>query len=707
MVYYLKCDIFSSGIKGENTLMNNKLRAPAVPLVVINPDLSLWSFADKLTDDCVRHWSGSKNNLLGLIEVDNRLYRFMGVAYSDNLYPETRFEAMNQVACTITPMQTVYEFECEEIKLKLVFTSPLFTDDLDVLSRPVSYVDYEILSNDGKEHTTKLAFMMNSEVGGYNHITKDVKIIIESPHGFTMGPGEDGLFDRTYDQEPAGCGYYRLYCADEGKGFVANADRFFYTSYTGSGHSIDDLKLENPGVVTNTSGFYAGWEKEYTLSPTQRIQSYMCIGFDDIYAMEYFSQRVKLYCYRNGETFDDIFKKAFDEHDKIINKAASEGQKIITLAKSVSSEYADIISLAYRQVIAAHKLTWCDDQLQFISKECASNGCVATVDITYPSMPMFLLLNPKLVEGMLNPIMRYALSNEWPYDFAPHDLGQYPKANRQVYGCRSEKTSKEHLEDPNNRDDFVYAWQMPVEESGNMIICIAAMCKAMGDYSYAKKYYDTLTKWVDYLLKCGYDPEHQLCTDDFAGRLAHNCNLSIKSIVGIACFGHITEMLGMDGKPYFDIAKMYARDWKTHADDGTHYRLAFDKEGSWSLKYNLIWDRLFGFGLFDDEIIDKEIANYKKQMTTYGVPLDNRKMWGKTDWQMWSAALRPGSDYEKMVIGAMHRFINESPSRVPFADWIECDTGKCKRFQSRSVQGGLFINLLARDGRFVGGGKNE
>lgn len=682
--------------------MMDKLRAPAVPLMLANPDLSLWSFADKLTDAPIRHWSGVRNNILGLIEIDDKLLRFMGVAFSDSYRPEERFDVMEQTSCTITPMQTIYEFQCSEIKLTLTFTSPLFIDDLDVLSRPVSYIDYEITSNDGKEHKLIFSLMMNVEAGGNTPAGNDVKIILDSPCGFTTGSGEDGLFERTYDKETAGCGYFKFRSKDEGESFVTESERFEITSFTGNPNSIENLVTENPGVTVSSSGHYAGWKKEYALSEDGIIKNYACVGFDDIYALEYFNKRIKLYCYRNGESFDDIFQKAFDEHDSIIKKAVADGKNIVNMAKAVSDKYADIISLSYRQVIAAHKLTWSDGEMQFISKECASNGCVATVDITYPSMPMFLLLNPKLVEAMISPIMRYALSDEWPYDFAPHDLGRYPKANRQVYGCKSEKTSPKHLADPKNKNDFIYAWQMPVEESGNMIICIAAMCRALGDYSYAEKYYDVLLKWVYYLLKCGYDPEHQLCTDDFAGRLAHNCNLSIKAIIGIACFGHISQKLGKDYKPYFDSAKMYANDWKIHADDGECYRLAFDKEGTWSLKYNLIWDKLFGFNLFDDEVIDKEIANYTNHMTRYGVPLDNRTMWGKTDWQMWTAALVPGSKYEKDVIEAMHCFINETTSRVPFSDWIVCDTGKNHTFHNRSVQGGLFINLLARDERFGG-----
>jgi len=682
--------------------MSNNFRAPAVPLVMSHPDFSLWSFSDKLTDDTIRHWCGTRNNILGLIEVDNSLYRFMGTAYSDNFFVEDRFEALEQVSCTITPMQTIYQFECTEIKLKLIFTSPLFLDNFDILSRPVSYIDYEIVSNDGKEHNVKISFLMNTEIGGNTPDGKDVSVNLNSDSQITFGAGSQGLLGRTYDMETSGCGYYTLIASEDGgKTFVTNTDMIHYSSYTWTGHKIDELVIDNPGMVNSSAGYYAGWKKEYVTDAIHSVKGYICLGYDDIYAVEYFERKLKLYCYRDGETFEDIIKKALDEHDEIVKKAITDSDNIIAMAKTVSDEYADIISLVYRQVIAGHKLTWCDGEIQFFSKECASNGCIATVDITYPSIPMFLLYNPKLVEGMLNPIMKFANSEKWPFDFAPHDLGQYPKANCQVYGCKKETTSKEHLLDPQNKGNFIYVWQMPVEESGNMIICTAAMCKALGDYSYAQKHFDLLTKWADYLLKCGFDPENQLCTDDFAGHLAHNCNLSIKAIIAIACFGHICEKLGKDGKIYYDSAKVYANDWKNSADDGEHYRLAFDSEGSWSLKYNLIWDKLFDFNLFGDEVIDKETDKYLKVMQNFGVPLDNRSSQGKTDWQMWASALKLGSDYEKTMIAKMHYFLCNSSSRAPFTDWFDCKTGRKFVFQNRTVQGGLFINMLARDDRFL------
>ena len=47
----------------------------------------------------------------------------------------------------------------------------------------------------------------------------------------------------------------------------------------------------------------------------------------------------------------------------------------------------------------------------FVSKECHSNGCAATVDVSYPSIPLFLLYNPELVRGMMRPVFKFARRN--------------------------------------------------------------------------------------------------------------------------------------------------------------------------------------------------------------------------------------------------------------------------------------------------------
>ena len=168
-----------------------------------------------------------------------------------------------------------------------------------------------------------------------------------------------------------------------------------------------------------------------------------------------------------------------------------------------------------------------DGELLYISKECFSNGCAATVDVSYPSTPLFLIYNPELVNAMMRPIFKYADSEAWPFDFAPHDAGQYPLVNGQVYSGGT---------DPR--------WQMPIEECGNMIIMVTAAAMASMDFTFAQQHMPTLKKWAEYLAEHGNDPENQLCTDDFSGHMPHNVNLSAKAITGVACYGLLCTMLG-------------------------------------------------------------------------------------------------------------------------------------------------------------------
>jgi len=303
------------------------------------------------------------------------------------------------------------------------------------------------------------------------------------------------------------------------------------------------------------------------------------------------------------------------------------------------------------------------------------------VDVTYPSIPLFLIYNPDLVEGMLNPIFKLVEKGLWPYEFAPHDVGQYPQANMQIYGFKA-------------KDPDPLAKQMPVEECGNMLICVATMCAKRGDHSYFVKHYDILKQWADYLVKVGYDPDNQLCTDDFAGHLAHNCNLSVKGIVGLALFAKMCAAVGKDGAFYRAKAEEFAADWVKAADNGDHYRLAFDQEDTWSVKYNMVWDKFLNLGLFPAEVYEKELAYYKTKFNGYGLPLDNRADYTKSDWQMWSTMLFEDKEYFDKICAEMAAFLSSTPDRIPFTDWYFTTIPFHRGFQARTVQGGLFINLL-------------
>ena len=798
----------------QSNYVKNELRAPAYPLVNIDPYTSAWSMSTNLYDETVKHWTGKEFPLVGALRVDGKIYRFMGTeeaplktivgmasseewtgsytfeepkkdwqltsfdsknwkhskgafgtsdetnvktvwetkdiwvrreitlkedytnkklylkyshdndaeiyingiqvvstgnSYNKNLIiaipqniAKTLKKGKNIIAAhcknrtngalidfgisaeeivvknlittavqksvDVQATQTHYKFVCGNVDLEVTFMAPLLMDNLYLVSRPVNYIGYSVKSNDNKPHDVSIYFEAapNWALDDPSKPTTSSSFEKGNLAFVKTGGTEQEILGKQGDDLRIDWGYFYL-----------SGEKNKVKSAVGNAFDLRNSFAKNGNVTLVKQAKQGNIALSEALGKVSKATSgKIMLGYDDIYSIQYFGQNLRPYWNDKGDkTIETAFEEANSEYANLKLECNKFDNKLMSdAAKSGGKEYAELCVLAYRQAISAHKLVKSPKgELLFLSKENFSNGSIGTVDVTYPSAPLFLIYNPELAKGLLNFIFEYSESGKWGKPFPAHDIGTYPLGNGQTYG-----------ED------------MPVEEAGNMIVLTCAIAMAEGNAKYAEKHWNVLTTWANYLVENGLDPENQLCTDDFAGHLAHNTNLSVKAIMGIASYGHLAKMLGQKevGEKYTQKAKEMAIAWEKMASEGDHYKLTFDKADSWSQKYNLVWDKLFQFNIFDKSILDKEIKYYLTKQNEYGLPLDSRANYTKSDWIIWTATLSSDQATFEKFIKPIHKFMNESVDRVPMSDWYNTDSKNKVGFQARSVVGGYFVKML-------------
>lgn len=592
-----------------------------------------------------------------------------GIYAEDQTETHLSQTAVQQFA-DVQATQTHYTFECGRVELKLSFLAPLLMDNLELISRPVNYICYDVRSLDGQDHDVQIYFeaapnwalntpSQENKGEGYE---KDGLVFLKT------GNTNQKVLGKRGDDIRIDWGYFYMSSEKANSSFQTGNPYQMRHEFAQSGKLSENADpKENASLAISRS-----------LGNNKFASGKIMIGYDDIYSIQYFGENLRPYWNKNGDkTIEQAFTEANRGFGELRDRCTRFDYNLMTDAwESGGKEYAELCALAYRQAISAHKLMESPEgDLLFLSKENNSNGSVATVDVTYPSAPLFLYYNPELAKGLLNPIFYYSESGKWNKPFPAHDIGTYPWGNGQTYGG-----------------------DMPLEEAGNMLILTAAIAAVEGNGRYAEKHWDILTVWADYLLENGLDPENQLCTDDFAGHFAHNVNLSVKAIMGIACYGKLAGMLGRNdaAEKYTAEARQMAGEWMKMASDGGHYRLTFDQPGTWSQKYNLVWDKLLNLEIFPKEVAQKEVAYYLTKQNTYGLPLDSRKTYTKADWIVWTATLADDQESFQKFIDPLHRFVTETTDRIPMTDWYYTDSKRQAGFRARSVVGGYYIKMLER-----------
>ena len=586
-----------------------------------------------------------------------RCVNWGGAAFADfGLYGELKEGGQKSVDVQAT--QTHYIFECGDVELRLTFTAPYLLGDLDMMSRPVNYISYQAKALDGKEHDVAIYF----EIDPHKAFLAGQSTQMYEKDGWVMmktGRENQKLWVDKMKDAPAWGNFY-LGTKDDvtyAQGDAAEMRAHFMNT--------GDLKQ----MRRSDEKRYAAIAQKLELE--RELPQHLTVAFDGLYTMAYFGEDLRPYWNKGG---GKSIEKLCDDAEKAYKEAmakcyAFDRQLMVDAYLAGGKEYAELCASVYRQTVGAFQMSEdASGELLYFTT------LVGSVDMYFAASPLFLCYNPELLKAMLNPFFYYSESGKWNKPFPAHDLGGYPFVNGQAKGG-----------------------DLPVEHAGNMLIMVAAMAKVEKDASYAKKHWETLSRWADYLMENGVDTGKQIDADSFAGRYSHNANLSIKGILGIASYALLAQMLGKqeESETYMAAAKEMANEWEKLASDGDHYRLAFDQTDSWGQKYNLIWDKLLDLHVFPDRVVELETAFYMTELNTYGCPLHSKTDYAKADWTVWTAALQNDRLMFRKFILPLYKYMDENKWRVPMADTYNVVNQKTRVTSwGRPVAGAYFIKLL-------------
>lgn len=666
-------------------------RPPAVPLATHTPYFSVWSPTDRLADAPTVHWTGQPQPLAGLIRIDGRAYRVMGT-------DPAGVPALAQRSLRITPTRSIYRFGNDQIELTLTFASPVIAADLELTGRPVSYVVWEVRSADGRPHRVEVLLGAAADLAAGSPTdamawSREAIPGVPGVPGASEVPGVTALkmgveaqpvLGRAGDRVRIDWGHAYLAAPSAGSSGVVGAWESLLRSFAEGGELLEAMDADMPRAANDRTPAMAIAIDLGAVEAARRV--YHMLAYDERKAMRYFGQPLDPWWRRNGATPGELLRTAAAEFESVLQRAEAFDERVLADATRIGGEkYAYLCALAYRQAMASNTLAADANGMPLLfNKEISSFGLAQTVDVIYPMSPQVLLFSPALAKAMLVPVLQYCDSDLWPFPYACHDIGMYPRPQGNVYGGM----------DPGNDPG-----RMPVEESGNMLLMIAAVAHRQGgDVGFARPYWRTLEQWADYLAEHGIDPVNQLCTDDFAGHLARNANLSVKAILGIGAMARLCEYAGDEAgrKKYRRLAENGVRRWLQLADAGDHSVLAFGNPDTWSLKYNLVWDRILGLDLFPQSVARQEADFYLTKMNRYGVPLDSRQEatgMTKADWLVWSATLGSRRHFDAMI-GPLYDFYSQVPQRHPMTDWYRTIDGQEIGFVARPVVGGVFLPFL-------------
>ncbi|OAL05283.1 DUF1793-domain-containing protein [Phaeosphaeriaceae sp. SRC1lsM3a] len=596
-----------------------------------------------------------------------------------------------QRSVAITPTKSVFSIIVDDkVRVDVTFLDPITPKDLKRQSLVFSYLDVNVTSWDGKDH----------EVQIYTDITA-----VEWKYGSTL----DGVnyhlvskqtqqkFTENKDRAEWGNIYYATEQVD-GLTYMSGWDRNVRDEFnkTGKLHSFfrkntQDNNFRSINDKWPVFGYAVDLGSVSTSKPKSAVFS---IGLCQEDAVQFLGKDglKAVPSLWKDEYNDELAALSFFHKDyKEASKAADQlDEKIREDSRDAGGDdYLALTTLATRQAFGATQLVGTKDKHYLFMKEISSNGNTQTVDVIYPSSPIFYYTNPELVKLLLDPHFENQENGHYPNQYAVHDLGSnYPNATGH----------------PEGRERA-----MPIEECGNHLIMMLAYAQRSGDTEYVKAHYKTLKQWANYLVGATLLPAEQQSTDDFNGRLANQTNLALKGMIGLEAMAQMSKIVGEtgDAKNFTDIAHDYIAKWQDQGINKSanpkHAMLNYNNASSYGLLYNLYADKMLNLSLVPQEVYDMQSEFYPTIKEKYGVPLDTRnRYYTKLDWEVFCAAVASNST-QKMFIDTIADWIGDATHKRPLSDIYQTDSGKqigAIEYNARPVVGGLFALLLMDNGNY-------
>ncbi|KAF7790090.1 hypothetical protein EIP86_001040 [Pleurotus ostreatoroseus] len=573
------------------------------------------------------------------------------------------------------------------VDLTVKFFSPVEPTDLVKQSLPFSYFVLSAAPNDGKSHSVQVYSDISAEwVTGDNSLTANWTTTTGSIVTHQVQLATQQPFTEISDHIQQGSAFYSTQSVS-GLTWQTGQDIVVRAQFINSG-SLSNTQDTRFRAVSDDWPVFAFAHDLGTISQASS-PIVVSVGHVRDPAIEYIIangaiQQRSLYFWSEFSSTAAAISSFLGDYSAALTRANAFDAKVQADASKISTDYAAIVALSIRQAFGATEITISknsnggfntDDILMFM-KEISSDGNVNTVDVIFPSWPVFLYTNPTLGKYLLLPLFEYQATGQYPNKWSVHDMGaSYPRA----------------LGHNDGNDE-----PMPLEESGNMLIMTLSYVQKTNDKSLLTTYFDLLDQWTQFLIAESLIPANQISTDDFAGSLANQTNLAIKGIVGIKAMSQIASLVGQTTKSdnYSSIAASYVPQWQKFATSTTGNHLTLSWHSHWGLSYNMFADKLLQTNVFPQSIYDAQTAWYSTVANSFGVPLDTRHTYTKSDWEIWTAGLVSSTTVRDLFVSSVFKYASDGMSSQPLGDWYETTDGSVEGFRARPVVGGHLALLV-------------